>query len=158
MNSAGVTPQSLQQKWQFSVEIDGFDAAFFQKADFPKVEFDEVAFAPAGSMFDQKAAGRASFPDITLEKGVPQENVEENVLDWIRQCITVAAATGGVPSDYMRSASLVEYDRTGAEIKRFNLKNAWVKSADMGEGDGSASDNNIESMTLCYQYFTTGAA
>lgn len=157
MNSAGVTPQSLQQKWQFGVEIDGFDAAYFTKSDFPEMEFDEVVHAPAGSMFDQKAAGRAKFNDITMEKGVPQESVEENILDWIRQCITVAAATGGVPSDYMRDVSLVKYDRTGTEIKRFNLKNAWIKSAKFGEGEGGSSDNCVESMTLVYQYFTTGA-
>lgn len=158
MNSAGVTPQSVQQKWQYSVEIDGFDAAYFTRSDFPEMEFEEVEFNPAGSMFPQKAAGRASFNDVTLEKGVPQDNPEENILDWIRQCITVAAGTGGVPADYMRSVSLVKYDREGNEIKRFNLKNAWVKTANFGEGDGSSSDNDIESMTLTYQYFTTGAA
>lgn len=157
MQSSGVTPRSLQQKWQFAVEIDGFNAAYFTKSDFPEMEFDEVAFAPAGSMFDQKAAGRAKFNDITLEKGVPQDTPEENILDWIRQCITVAAATGGVPADYMRDISLVKYDRTGTEIKRFNLKNAWPKSAKFGEGEGSSSDNDIESITLVYQYFTTGA-
>ena len=155
MNSAGVTPQSLQQKWQFAVEIAGFNPAFFTKADFPEMEFDEVEFNPAGSMFPQKAAGRAKFNDITLEKGVPQENGEENILDWLRQCITVVAATGGVPSDYLRDVDLVKYDRTGTEIKRFRLFGCFIKSAKMGEGEGSSSDNDIETMTLCYQYFDT---
>lgn len=155
MNSAGVTPQSLQQKWQWGVEISGFDAAFFTQSDFPEIEFEEVEFNPAGSMFPQKVAGRASFSDVTLEKGVPQENTEENILDWIRQCITVAAGTGGVPTDYMRDVDLVKYDRTGNEIQRFRLFNAWVKSAKFGEADGSSSDNEIETMTLSYQYFDT---
>lgn len=155
MNSAGVTPQSLQQKWQFAVEIGGFNAAYFTQSDFPEMEFDEVEFNPAGSMFPQKSAGRASFSDVTLEKGVPQEEPEENILDWIRQCITVAAATGGVPADYMRDVDLVKYDREGNEIQRFRLFNAWVKTAKFGEAEGGSSDNEIETMTLTYQFFDT---
>jgi phage tail-like protein len=155
MNSAGVTPKSLQQKWQFGVQIQGFDAALFSKADLPEVEFDEVEFNPGGSMFPQKAAGRAKFNDITLEKGIPQENPETNILDWVRECITVAAATGGVPSDYQRDVDLVLYDRKGAEFRRYRLFNAFIKTAKMGDAEGSSSDNNIESMTLCFQYFDT---
>lgn len=153
MNSAGVTPQSLVQKWQWGIAIDGFDAAYFTKGDFPEVEFDEVAFAPAGSMFDQKAAGRAKFNDVTFEKGIPQEALEDALLDWIKQCITASAGFGGVPSDYMKDVDIMKYDRTGREVKRYRLYNAWVKQAKFGEGDGSSSDNDIESFTLTYQYF-----
>lgn len=155
MNAAGVTPKSLIQKWQFSVEIAGFDPAYFTKADLPEIEFDKAEFNPAGSMFPQKAAGRASFNDITLEKGKSQGPTEESLLSWIRQCITVAAATGGVPTDYMRDIDLVQYDRTGAEVKRFRLFSAFVGSAKFGEGDGSSSDNDMESITICYQFFDT---
>ncbi len=63
-------PQSLYQNWQFAIEVNGFDVALFKKGQEPKTEFEEVAFAPAGSMFDQKVAGRMKFEDITLEKGV----------------------------------------------------------------------------------------
>lgn len=155
MNAAGVTPKSLVQKWQFAIEVAGFDPAYFEKAGLPDVEFDEVSFNPAGSMFAQKAAGRAKFSDVTFEKGVPQENPESNVLAWVRQCITVAAASGGVPSDYMKDVDIVLYDRTGAEVKRYRLFNAWCKQAKLGDLDGSSSDNVLESLTLAYQYFDT---
>lgn len=158
MNSASVTPQSLQQKWQFGVEITGLEKAwaYFTKADFPEIEFDEVEFNPAGSMFPMKAAGRAKFSDITLEKGVPQDvDQEDSILGWIKACISVSAMTGGVPKLYQKDVDLVRYDRTGKEIKRFRLFGAWVKSAKFGEGDGSSSDNEMESMTLSFQYFDT---
>lgn len=157
MNSAGVTPQNLQQRWQFTIEIDGFDAAYFTQSGMPEVEFEESVFNPAGSMFPQKTAGRASFSDIEMQKGVPADNPEENILDWIRECANFHEATGGVPSQYMRTVDLVKYDRAGREIQRFRLYNAWVKSARFGEGDGSSSENDIETMTLAYQYFTAGA-
>lgn len=156
MNSAGVTPQSLQQKWQFGVEIDGFDAAFFTQSDFPEFESEETEFNPAGSMFPQKAAGRISFSDVTMEKGIPQETTERGILAWIESCVDFLAAegTGSFPSEYMKDVDLIKYDRAGEEIQRFRLHDAWVKTAKFGEGDGSSSDNEIETMTITYQYFT----
>ena len=54
---SGNMPQSLYQNWQFAIEVNGFDVALFHKGQEPKTEFEEVAFAPGGSMFDQKVAG-----------------------------------------------------------------------------------------------------
>lgn len=153
MNSAGVSPSSVVQAWQFGVEIAGFSSAFFHKAAFPEIEFDESKFSPAGSMFDQKVAGRAKFNDVTLEKMTPQEQTETSILTWARSCITVAAATGGVPSDYLRDVDLIKYDRSGNEIQRYRLFSAFIKTAKFGEGDGGSSENMIETMTLCYNYF-----
>ena len=59
--------------------------ALFRKGTEPKTEFEEVAFAPAGSMFDQKVAGRVKFDDINLEKGVLQDGSDTAALDWIKQ-------------------------------------------------------------------------
>lgn len=164
MNSAGVTPANLAQKWQFEVQVAGFKAALFSKSDLPEMEFDEVTFAPGGSMFDQKVAGRAKFNDITLEKGVPQDNVELDIMAWIRQCITVNAAggagsIGGFPiadaaaGGYLRDVDIVVYDRHGAKVRTFTLYGAWVKSYKPGDLEGGSSDNIIESMTLTYQYY-----
>ena len=61
MNSVGVTPKNLHQKWQFGVVIDGFEAGLFTKASLPEFEFDEVKFSPAGAIFDQKVAGRVEL-------------------------------------------------------------------------------------------------
>jgi len=54
---SGNMPRSLYQNWQFAIEVNGFDVALFHKGQEPKTEFEEVAFAPGGSMFDQKVAG-----------------------------------------------------------------------------------------------------
>lgn len=158
MNNVGVTPISLRQKWQFGVEIDGFLSMYFKRSDLPKMNFEKVEFAPGGSIWNFKAAGRAEFPDISMEKGQPQEDLDSSILDWMNQCVAVAAHSGGVPSDYMRQASVVEFDREGNEIRRWNLKNAWIAEADWGEGDGESSDYNLESITICYDFFTVGAA
>ena len=86
---SGNMPKSLYQNWQFAIEVNGFDVALFRKGGEPKTEFEEVAFAPAGSMFDQKVAGRVKFDDITLEKGVLQDGADVAALDWINPALAL---------------------------------------------------------------------
>jgi len=123
---SGNMPKSLYQNWQFAIEVNGFDVALFRKGTEPKTEFEEVAFAPAGSMFDQKVAGRVKFDDITLEKGVLQDGSDAAALDWIKQQVDVNAVTGQLPDEYMRDIDIVRYDRAGQETRRWTLHGAWV--------------------------------
>ena len=104
---SGNMPKSLYQNWQFAIEVNGFDVALFKKGQEPKTEFEEVAFAPAGSMFDQKVAGRVKFEDITLEKGILQDGSDEAAREWIKKQVDVNAVVGGLPNDYMRDIDLV---------------------------------------------------
>ena len=65
MRSAN-TPRSLCENRQFAIEVHGLAVALFPKGTEPKTEFEEVAFPTAGSMFDQKVAGRLKSDDIKL--------------------------------------------------------------------------------------------
>jgi phage tail-like protein len=150
MEHAGVTPKSMHQKWQFGVFIDGFLAGYFQKADLPETEFDESVFAPGGAISDQKTAGRAKHNDITLEKGIPQGESDNALISWLEQALDQENGTGGHPESYMRDVDIALFDRQGEEIKRYRLKDAWVKTAKFGELEGNSSDPTIESVTVCY--------
>jgi phage tail-like protein len=153
MNSVGVTPESLIQKWQWAVEINGFRAGLFIKVKWPDHESEVVEFNPGGSMHAQKAAGRSKYGNIELERGIPQENPDTSLRDWRRQVVTVNAGVGGVPGDYMRDVDLVEYARDGKEVRRVRVYGAFPEKMEYGEGDGGSSDNKIETMTLCCQYW-----
>jgi len=151
---SGNQPKSLYQNWQFSIEINGFDVALFKKGQEPKTEFEEVAFAPAGSMFDQKVAGRAKFEDLTFEKGVLQDGSDSAARDWIKKMVDVNAATGQLPDSYMKDVDVVRYDRSGSETRRWTLHGAWIKTLEYDELEGGSSDNTIEKITIAYQYWT----
>ena len=182
---SGNMPQSLYQNWQFAIEVNGFDlpaprlrqagVALFHKGQEPKTEFEEVAFAPGGSMFDQKVAGRVKFEDITLEKGILQDGSDQEAIDWVRKEVDlpaprgmvrgferditsrqagVNAVTGGLPNDYLRDIDIVRYDRTGNETRRWTLHGAWVKTLEYDELEGANTENTIEKLSICYQYWT----
>jgi len=146
-------PESLYQNWQFAIEVNGFDVALFKKGQEPKTEFEEVAFAPAGSMFDQKVAGRMKFGDLTLEKGVLADGSDEAARDWVRIQADVNFGVGALPEQYMRDIDIVRYDRAGNETRRWTLHGAWVKSLEYDDLQGGSSDNTIEKIALVYQYW-----
>jgi phage tail-like protein len=150
---SGNMPQSLYQNWQFAIEINGFDVALFSKGQEPKTEFEEVAFAPAGSMFDQKVAGRMKFEDITFEKGILQTGLDRAAIDWVRLQGNVLLAAGALPQQYMRMVDVVRYNRMGIETRRWKLVGAWVKTLEYSELEGGNTENTIEKITICYQYW-----
>jgi len=147
-------PKSLYQNWQFAIEINGFDVALFQKGQEPKTEFEEVAFSPAGSMFDQKVAGRMKFDDLVFEKGVLANGSDEAARNWVKLQANVNRSTGALPQEYMRDIDIVRYDRTGNETRRWTLHGAWIKSLEYDELEGGSSDNTIEKLTVCFQYWS----
>lgn len=147
-------PKSLYQNWQFAIEVNGFDVALFRKGQEPKTEFEEVAFSPAGSMFDQKVAGRMKFDDITLEKGVLADGSDEAARNWVKLQANANRSVGALPEGYMRDIDIVRYDRTGKETRRWTLHGAWVKTLEYDELEGGNTDNTIEKITLCFQYWS----
>lgn len=150
---SGNMPKSLYQNWQFAIEVNGFDVALFTKGQEPKTEFEEVVFAPAGSMFDQKVAGRVKFDDITLEKGILQDGSDISALVWLKQQVEVLTGVGGVPATYMRTVDIVRYNRMGIETRRWTLIGAWIKALEYDELEGGNTENTIEKLTICYQYW-----
>ena len=152
MQHAGTTPKNPHQKWQFGVEIDGFDAAFFQKCSGIEVENQVSRFAPGGSQADQKTAGRSVYSPVTLELGKSQESVDNAVVQWQRAVVNAAQGTGGQPGSYMRTVDIVEYSRDGTEIRRFRLFNAFPARAKTGELEGGSSDPTIQELQIEYQY------
>jgi len=151
---SGYMTQSLYQNWQFSIEVNGFDVALFNKGQEPKTEFEEVTFAPAGSMFDRKVAGRVKFEDITLEKGILQDGSDEAARDWVKLQAEVHLEVGALPLLYMKDIDIVRYNRMGIETRRWTLHGAWIKALEYDELEGGNSENTIEKLTICYQYWT----
>ena len=152
IQQAGVTPRNPHQRWQFAVEVAGFETGFFTKCSGLDFDNELSRFAPGGSLFDQKVAGRMVFNPVTLEKGKSQEGIDSATLQWQQQIAQAALGTGGLPADYMRTVDIVEYDRTGVEIRRFRLHNAFPQKVRLGEYDGSSSEHTIEELTIEYQF------
>lgn len=149
-------PKNIMQKYQWAIEINGFNAALFSKGKPPTTEFEESVFAPAGSMHDLKSPGRVKFEDLTYEKGILADGADNSAVDWLTSQADFESGTGQNPEAFMRDVDIVLYDRSGSEIKRFRLHGAWIKKLEYDDLEGGSSDPAFEKLTLTYQFWTRG--
>jgi phage tail-like protein len=152
---SGNMPKSLYQNWQFAVEVNGFDVRrFSRKARNPRPSSEESGHRSRRFHVRQKWPDGSSSKDITLEKGILQDGSDEAAREWIKKQVDVNAVVGGLPNDYMRDIDLVRYDRTGNETRRWTLHGAWIKVLEYDELEGANTDNTIEKLSICFQYWT----
>jgi phage tail-like protein len=143
-----VFPGNPRQKHQFTVRVDGFDAAWFEEATIPAVELETDSFNPAGSVRATKFAGRATFEDASLKKGMPSDSSDMIAWNWLTTANNTEAGELGDPTVYKKDIEIVHVDRVGQPIQTWTLKGAWVKKIEWGDNSGASSEHVVETITL----------
>ena len=155
MGLAG-TAKSFDKKFKFEIEIDGFKSAAFSKMSELSFEVAKVEYHEGGAVIPNKSPGRATFTDVTLERGATSDI---DFWVWVSSVVSTAAAGVGSPAVglpdpvYKRNMHLVQRDRDGSELKRWALFGAWPVKFVAGEWDNSADENVIEMVTLTFDFF-----
>lgn len=145
-----VARTGFHKKFKFIVEEAGLTVAAFQKASELSVEAAKVEYFEGGSVIPDKAPGRLTFTDVTLERGV---TLDRDLYDWFLDVANAAADTGLNEPDFKRTLDIVQQDRLGNELLRWRLVNAWPMKFVAGDWDNEADENVIEQVTLTYDYF-----
>lgn len=140
----------FHKKFKFIVEEAGIAVAAFQKASELSVEAAKIEYHEGGSLIPDKSAGRLTFSDVTLDRGV---TIERDLYDWFLEVADAAADQGVNEPDYKRTLDIVQQDRLGNELRRWRLVNAWPIKFTAGEWDNDADENVIEQVTLTFDYF-----
>ncbi len=96
------------------------------------------------------ADGRAKVGNISIS----QDGSDTAALDAIKQEVDVNAVTGQLPDEYMRDIDIVRYDCAGQETRRWTLHGAWIKVLEYDDLEGADTENGIEKLSVCYQYWT----
>ena len=76
----------------------------------------------------------------------------------------VSEVTGHLPDEYMRDTcppkarrrriDIVRYDRSGMGTRRWTLHGGWIKVLEYDDLEGGNTENTIEKLSICYQYWT----
>ena len=141
-------PGNPRQKWQWTVSIAGFDAAWFEGCSFPKKELDTDTFNPAGSVRGTKFAGRAQIGQITLKKGIKADNADLAAYTWLKTACDTSAGNLGDPANYKKDIDIYLINRMGVTVETYAVKGAWVKNVEIDDGEGGGSDHMVETITL----------
>jgi phage tail-like protein len=142
-------PRRLQQKWKYTVEVDGFASHAFNKCSAIEWETGDVEHWEGGNVIAHKEPGRVTVTDVTLDRGV---GLDGDMHDWALECIDFTKNGGQVPQDLKRNLDVVERARDGSEVKRTTCFNAYPKKYVFGEYDSDADEVVVEQLVLRYDY------
>lgn len=121
-----------KMKRLFYFAIEGIDAFLVKTAKRPSVEFEEVQINWLNST--RYIAGKGTFGElnVTLIDAI-DPSASQQCMEWIRSCYESVSGRGGYPDFYKRDIQIRVLDYVGNEIEVWDIKGAFIKSADFGE-------------------------
>ncbi len=142
--------RSFFKKFKFLVEIDGFAYAGFQKCSELEAEIAVIEQWEGASLTARKEPGRVKFSNLTLERGASKDL---DMFNWFKQLVDYIANVGLVDDEYKKNLDIVQQDRDGTELRRWNITGAWPTKFTAGAWDNDADENVIEKIELAIDGF-----
>lgn len=144
-------PRKYRKAFNFAVEIDGLEIAWFKTVSglertVSVVEQHEAGRARPAS----KSPGKVKYEDVVLEVGTTDNR---ELWDWSEQVYAAAADSGRPDGSYEKNLAVVERDRNGTELGRWNIFSAWPTKFSAGAFDATSEDNRVQSVTLAIDRF-----
>ncbi len=133
------------QKFMFEVSIPGMSTMGFQKVDGLERELSVVEYYEGGSSHAYKLTGREKVGEITLERGVYSDDVDNAMLDYYKKTLTDPACRNTV--------TIRLKDRFGNTCKTYKLAECWASKWEGTDADATSDDVAIETLTLQFEYF-----
>jgi phage tail-like protein len=129
----------------FGIEIDGVVIKQIQEVSGLKLEQDVIELkqnSPDGKFEIKKLPGRFKAGEVTLTRGLTGDNSFEDGAKDSRLRKTGALGKGG---------ATIVYDYEGKPIKRYNMKNAWPKSLEIGTLKAGDTSVLTEKLVVTYE-------
>ena len=129
----------------FGLEFDGITIKSITEISGLKMEQDVVELkenGPDGKYVIHKLPGRPKAPDITLTRGLSEDNSFEK---WVSD-----SHFGKMP-DVRKGGAIIVFDYEGQAIKRYKLTNAWPKSLEIGSLKAGDTSVLTEKLVITYE-------
>jgi hypothetical protein len=135
-----------QFRWIFAIE--GVDAFLMKTAARPDISIAEemIPFINA----KRYLAGRLTFGDmsVTLHDPIAPSGAQQ-VMEWIRTHYESVSGRAGYADFYKRDIQIKMLDPIGTVVELWDIKGAWIKSANFNTLDYSQDNAAVEiSLTL----------
>jgi phage tail-like protein len=149
-------PRLFEDKFRFTIEIDGVTHMGFNKCSALEAEIEEVKYREGGDVRPTtKDAGLLDFSDLTIERAAVSE--DSDLYDWIQSVVGTVSDIGSTladpTSDYKRTLDIVCRNNLKQVIKRWRVYEAWPKKFKAGDWDNNASEKTVESVELSINGF-----
>jgi phage tail-like protein len=131
--------------WSFGFEFDGIAIKDIQEIGGVKIEQDVIELkqnTKDGKYVNKKLPGRPKWGEVTLTRGLTND---KSFTDWIKKSML-----GNMPGA-RKGGSVIVYDYTGVEIKRYKLTNCWCKSVEVGTLKAGDTSILTEKATIAHE-------
>lgn len=149
----------ISTKHKFVVHSDLLGFAEFQKMSELSFEAAQIDYWEGGALIPIKDAGRLTFADLTLDRGVSQYF---NFHNWALKVADASLDYGGAglpfPEYKTDDFSILQRDRDNTTMRQWDVIGVFVKKYMAGDWDNTVDEVVIEQLVLGYDYFVPGAA
>jgi hypothetical protein len=145
------TPFEPKLKNRFMMQIDGINAYLIKTMNRPSLESDEVVLEHMNVTRYVKGKTRWQPLEITLYDPVVPSAAQQ-VMEWVRLGHESVTGRDGYSDFYKKNITFNMLGPVGDVVEEWELKGAYIQSANFGDLDFASSDPAEISLTLRYDY------
>ena len=145
------TPFEPKLKNRFIMQIDGINAYLVKGAKRPTIEAEDVELHHMNVVRYVKGKSKWNPIDITLYDPIVPSAAQQ-VMEWIRLGHESVTGRDGYSDFYKKDITFNLLGPVGDVVEEWELKGAYIKSADFGEMDFGSSEAVEISCNIVYDY------
>lgn len=128
-------------RWVFAIE--GIDSYLMKTAARPTFTTEEIMLPYINST--RYMAGKTTFGElaVTLYDPIAPSGAQQ-VMEWIRTHFESVSGRAGYADFYKRDCQLKMLDPVGTVVELWDIKGAWIKSANFGDGFDYTANDAVE--------------
>ena len=138
-------------KNRYIMQIDGINAYLIKAMNRPSLESDEVILEHMNVTRYVKGKTRWQPLEITLYDPVVPSAAQQ-VIEWLRLHHESVTGRDGYSDFYKKNITFNLLDPVGAVVEEWELKGAYIQSANFGDLAFDSSDPTEITLTLKYDY------
>ena len=150
-NDVMFTPFEPKVQNRFIFNIEGIPAYIIKASSRPTIEFEEIEFSHMN--VKRYIKGKGSWSELTLTLYDPiVPSAAQAVMEWVRLSHESVTGRDGYSDFYKKDITCQMLGPVGDIIEEWTLKGAWIKSANFGTLDNTATDPIEVEVNLRYDY------
>lgn len=128
----------------FALEIDGLTLAWFTGCSGLSLEFDVATFKESNGkmIIERKRPGKPKYSEVVLKRGF---TADKALHDWFDDIVKAKDKTA------YKTGAIVIYDRTQAEVARFNLEQCWPSKLSVSDLNAGSDEVMVEELTMQHE-------
>ena len=140
-----------KMKNRFIMNIDGIDSYLIKTANRPTIQFEPITLDHINVKRKLKGKGEWQDVEITLYDPIVPSGAQA-VIEWIRLGHESVTGRDGYSDFYKKNVTFQLLGPVGDVVEKWDLKGAYIQSANFGDLDWSVSEPVDITCTLRYDY------